>query len=166
MKFCTAILEPHVLLARTLTADAPNTSSATQVPTDKIVAYRNTHYRVLAPGPVTLRIGCANADVQAAMQRHAKTSFAFITAYNPAGQAIEESENRRRHASLLQDLARLGCVFFEGDGVDPLGDWPAEASCLCLGLSFDEACALGCTWGQDAIVYGGEDGVPQLVLLR
>ncbi len=166
MKFCTAILEPHVLLARPMTDASPTSPPATQVAQDKIEAYRVTHYRVLAPEPITLRIGAENADVQAAMQRHGTSSFAFITAFNPAGQAIAERENLRRHAALLQDLARLRCVFFEGDGCDPHGDWPAEQSCLCFGLSLDQACELGLAYGQDAIVHGASDGVPQLVLLR
>jgi hypothetical protein len=50
-----------------------------------------------------------------------------------------------------------------GEGVDPAGDWPAEASVLILDIERDEALKLGRLWEQNAIVCGERGGVPQLL---
>ncbi len=156
---------PHVVLA-TQRPSAPTTAHATVVAEDKLVAYMETHYSVRTPEVITLRIGEANAALAEAMRRHGVATCAFVTAFNPSGAAIEESENLARHAALLADLAKIGCVSYEGAGGHPDNGWPEERSCLCFGLLFEDACQIGAKWGQDAIVWCDADAVPQLVLLR
>jgi hypothetical protein len=156
MNWIRTVVAPHVMLAHPASAIAG----------DKLAAYLETHYSVRAPGPITMRIGVANVPLSAAMQGHGAATCAFITASNPHGQAISDAENDARHAALLLDLKQLGCPFHEGAGGHPDNGWPEEKSWLCFGLSFDDACALGAKWEQDAIVWCEGDAVPQLVLLR
>ena len=165
MSYSTIELAPHVLLALRHSRDcAPVTKSA--IAADKISAYLETQYFVREPEPLTLRIGVANERVAAAFRRHLATSCAFVTAYNPCGAAIAEEDNLARHEAMRLDLKELDCAFYEGAGGHPDNGWPEEKSCLCFGLSFDDACDIGAKWGQDAIVWCGADCVPHLVLLR
>jgi len=165
VSYSTIELAPHVLLALRHSRDcAPVTKSA--IAQDKISAYLETHYYVRAPEPITMCIGVANEALAAAMRRHEASTCAFVTAYNPFGEAIDDGENRSRHAAMLEDLSRIGCAFYEGAGGHPGNGWPDEQSCLCFGLSFEQACELGTKWGQDAIVWCDVDATPQLLLLR
>lgn len=165
MNWLRTVVAPHVVLAhppRAAAAPAP----ASAVAGDKLAAYMETHYSVRAPEPITMRIGVANVPLSAAMQRHLAATGAFITAFNPRGDAISAAGYDARHAALLLDLKQLGFPFHEGAGGHPDNGWPEEQSCLCFGLSFDDACTLGAKWEQDAIVWCEGDAVPRLVLLR
>lgn len=55
---------------------------------------------------------------------------------------------------------------YPGEGKHPSGDWDGEASVLVLGIDLDDAKAAGNKWEQNAIVWSGADGVPQLILLQ
>ena len=165
MTWVRSVLSPHIVLAlRSRDSAAP--LSRTKVAKDKLTAYLETHYFVRAPEPITMCIGVANDALAVAMKRHASQTCAFVTAYNPFGEAIAEPENRARHAAMLEDLGRIGSTYYEGAGGHPGNGWPDEESCLCFSLSFDQACELGAKWGQDAIVWCDADAVPQLLLLR
>ena len=45
------------------------------------------------------------------------------------------------------------------------GEWESEDSFLVLGISLEGAQELGAAYGQNAIVWCGEDAIPKLVLL-
>jgi hypothetical protein len=60
----------------------------------------------------------------------------------------------------------MGITYFPGEGQGEDPSWLAEASFLVLGLGREEASDLGRKYGQNAIVWVGSDGVPELVLLR
>jgi hypothetical protein len=165
MSWIRTVVAPHVVHAQSRrAAAAPAPTSA--IAEDKLSAYMETHYSVRAPEPIVMRIGVANGPLAVAMRRHGAATCAFVTAYNPCGQAIADVENHARHAVLLVDLEQLECPFQEGAGGHPDNGWPEEKSCICFGLSFDAACELGAKWGQDAIVWCDGDAVPKLVLLR
>jgi Protein of unknown function (DUF3293) len=165
MSWRSRVVAPHVLLAMSC-ADREGLVSGGAIAQEKIVAYRETHYSVRAPEPITMRIGIANAPLAAAMGRHASSTCAFLTAYNPCGEAIPDAVNLARHEALRADLAQIGCDFYEGAGGHPDNGWPEEQSFLCFGHSFEQACELGAKLGQDAIVWCDSDAVPVLVLLR
>lgn len=165
MSWHPVVLSPHIVLALRRSESAASVPR-TAIAQGKLTAYLETHYAVRAPEPITMCIGVANPALAAAMGRHASSTCAFVTAYNPFGEAIAEEENRARHAAMLEDLGRIGCTYYEGAGGHPGNGWPDEESCLCFGLSFDQACELGAKWGQDAIVWCDADAVPQLLLLR
>ena len=129
-------------------------------------AYRSTDYQVGHPPRFTLRIGQASPELLAEHEHHRVASSAFITASNPYGKLLSAEANDARFILLNGDLAARGLNADEGYGHDPSGKWPAERSLLVFGIDLDLARAIGGFHNQNAIVWNGEDGVPQLVLLR
>ena len=67
-------------------------------------AYRETEYRVHGDEPFTLRIGEASPALAAVHKRHRVDSSAYITAYNPYSQALDDAANAQRHAELGREL--------------------------------------------------------------
>ena len=63
-------------------------------------------------------------------------------------------------------LAGRGFPCLPGVGQHPTNGWPGEPSVLALGVSRKEAVALGRQFGQNAVVWSGADGVPELILLQ
>ena len=49
---------------------------------------------------------------------------------------------------------------------DPTEAWEPELSYLTFGISAEYARRLGSLFRQDAVVWAGEDAIPQLLLLR
>lgn len=140
--------------------------SDTVIPRETIQAYLETHYHLHGSMPTTLKIGQHNPTLAAIYAaKHVSTS-AFITACNPFSQSLDASANARRQEALARDIEQRGASCIEGIGEHPSNKWPGEPSFLIFGLSLDEARTLGANHGQNAIVWCGEDAVPQLVLLR
>lgn len=136
----------------------------TTLPPELVEAYRKAAYEVHAEPPFTLRVddpSPALASLHAALGVHAS---AFITAHNP-GEELEPAENETRQAALEAHVRRRGFPMIPGVGRDDAGTW-AEASVLVLGISREEACALGREYGQNAILHAAEDAVPRLEKLR
>lgn len=131
-----------------------------------IEAYRGTEYRVSGPGALVLRIGEANAALVGLHRRHGVTCSAFVTACNPFSAELPDDENRARQAALARDLQARGLSVLPGIGQHPSNGWPGEPSVLVLGIDLPTAQALGTQLQQNAIVWTGEAGVPELVLLR
>lgn len=133
---------------------------------DMLKAYRETHYKVFAAAPFVLQIDQAS-DALAELYRQRKVSHcAFITAWNPFSQRIDDAENVKRNSELELELARRDLPFIDGIGQHPSNGCPGEPSYLILGLGLDESKALGVKLEQNAIVWAGADAVPRLVLLR
>ena len=131
-----------------------------------IAAYRETEYRVMANRPFVLRIDEPCAELLALYETSQLACATFITAYNPFSQAVSHAQNTERQADLAKELRRRRLTLLEGIGEHPTGDWPGEPSYLALGLSLEAAKSLGQRYEQNAIVWCGADGVPQLVLLK
>lgn len=128
-------------------------------------AYLVTHYRVdYSAGAFILRIGQQSAELLALFQEKAVSGAAFITAWNPHSQPTSHVENMQAQRCLLDAVQRMGYESIPGMGVDPAGKWPGEASALILGLERTEAVRLGRTYAQNAIVWCGEDAIPQLLM--
>jgi hypothetical protein len=131
-----------------------------------IKAYLATGYRVDATPPFFLTIGEASpALTQLLKQSHADCA-AYVTAYNPLGQQLDEAANAGRQAELEQELNQRSLPFIRGVGLDSQGGWPGEASFLIFGLSLEASKALGDKYKQNAIVWSDQDAVPQLILLK
>ena len=75
-------------------------------------------------------------------------------------------DNDARQAVLAQELNGRSLKFILGVGRDSLKQWPGEASFLVLGLSLEAAKAMARKYEQNALLWCGQDGVPQLILLR
>jgi hypothetical protein len=140
--------------------------SASTISLDTIQAYRQTHYRVYAQPAFTLCIDQPSAELLALHLAHRVQSSAFITAYNPYSHPTGADLNRQRQQLLVQQLRAAAYSVIPGIGQHPSNNWPGEESCLVLGLGREEAGALGTQQEQNAIVWCGLDGIPELVLLR
>jgi putative PIN family toxin of toxin-antitoxin system len=128
-----------------------------------ITAYENAVYVVFADPDVTLRVGAPSPALDALLGRHGVHTAAFVTAANPRGVQRSHAENAAAMATLEAGLA---WPFHRGEGRDPEGRWPAEASVLIAGIGRAEAEALGRRLAQNAILFAEKGGPVELVLLE
>lgn len=140
--------------------------SVTCLPESLIIAYRATRYRVFATPDFDLAIGQRSEVLEELYRKHAVTSAAFLTAWNPEGNLQDEAFNRAAFARLRERVALNASEVIAGFGEDPDGVWAGEESLLALGLSREAACEIGTEFTQNAIVWAGADAVPELILLR
>jgi hypothetical protein len=143
------------------------TTRATEIDPQKIRAYLATHYHVGHTDccPV-LRIGATCTELGPLFASHDIYCAGFLTAYNPRGTQQSDLKNEASHLLLHAQLSALGLTLIEGSGSEPGTNWPAERSYFALGLTRDAASDFGRVFDQDAIVWVGDDLVPQLILLR
>jgi len=135
-----------------------------------IQAYLAAHYRVDAQPPFTLQVGVFSEPLARHFQRHSCDCAAFLTACNPLSEDVGEAGNAARQAALARDLENLGLRLIDGMGLDGQDEgpqkWPGEASFLVFGLSLEASQALGRKYAQNALIWCGQDAVPQLILLQ
>jgi hypothetical protein len=141
-----------------------NTQSSINAST--IRAYEETEYRVFGDKPMTLRIGVRNGLLDDLHRAHDVDCSAFITAANPHGALNSDADNDRRQATLADALKSVNVKFISGTGQHPSGHWPGEPSFLVLGMALETAKIIGVQHQQNAVVWCGDDAVPQLILLR
>jgi len=152
---------------------------ATAVDSATLLAYRQTAYRVQAPGrhavvpaappptlPFVLTIDRPSGELASLYRRFGLDCAGYVTACNPFSQPVGRWRNALRQRRLENELIRRGLVYFHGCGEHISGPWPAEPSFLVLGLSREEAAELGRRYRQNAVLFCGPDTVPQLILLR
>lgn len=127
-------------------------------------SYRRTTYSAETPrGPIHLRVGEPNEDLVQLLKRYDANSWAYITAFNPGSQPLAHEENLRRQKELIDSLRRERLMFFPGAGVGDDSQWPPEESVLVLSISRPRAIQLAREFGQNAILFGGADAVPELL---
>jgi len=127
-------------------------------------AYKETHYTVQDMEPFVLRIGEVSEDLMACHKRHRVECSAFITAWNPFSQQLTAQENEERQQALIAEIKGRSLFFLHGVGQHPSNNWPGEQSVLVLGLSLEAAKTLGRRFEQNAVVWTGRDGVPELLM--
>ena len=131
-----------------------------------IRAYLETEYHVHGQPTVIMQVGVGCASLIELNQAQGTNSSAFITACNPFSEALDDSGNAVRQLSLARELKQRGLHYIDGVGQHPSSQWPGEASYLVPGLTLEAAKRLGEQFEQNAIIWSGPDGVPQLILLR
>lgn len=136
------------------------------LPADLIQAYLETEYRVDGRPELTLRIEQHNVALAQAHQDCGVSCSAYITAWNPHSESLDDAENDRRQAVLARELQSRNLAFLAGIGQHPNNQWPGEASYLIFGLDLAAARALAGKLGQNGFVWCGSDAEPQLILLR
>ena len=139
---------------------------AKPVPTDLVEAYARTEFRVADRGwAFVLRIGETSAALATCHATFGVSESAYLTAWNPRSEPTSREANDAAQARLEAELQAAGHALLHGEGVDPSGDWPGEASVLVLGIAAEDAARFGRAYGQNAIVVAGREAVPQLMLL-
>ena len=132
-----------------------------------VQAYRRTRYSAGLDGEaIVLMVDVPSPVMAAAIAAAGAPGAAFITAENPYSTQSAAHDNAASQALLKSELAALGATVFEGVGQGDDPNWPGEESYLAVGISRDQACLLGRNYQQNAIVWIGANGTPELVLLR
>jgi hypothetical protein len=127
-------------------------------------AYRRTTFSAETPsGRLTVRIGEHCAALDALLTRHAVSTWAYITAFNPGSVQLSDSENITRQRELECLISEQGFVVYRGHGIGDEGAWPPEPSCLILGIGREDARQLGRRFGQVSIVAGTRGSEAELV---
>ena len=139
---------------------------ATRLEEDAIDAWRELHYVLRGPQPLTLRIGTECRALAPLYVRWGVDSCTFVTAGNPEGKPLDGTTIAARHAALRSELEHRRIPFLESAGGTGDDGKPQEPGLFVFGLGLDEARALGRKWEQHALVWAGADAVARLVLLR
>jgi hypothetical protein len=134
---------------------------------DLAAAYRATTYRVFLPGgALDLRIDQTDERLRRWLAGNGSHSFAIVTAANPGSRQLDAAANAERQAALECELLEGNYEPYAAEHVADDGAWPVEESCFVADLEREDACALAAEFGQNAVVCGGEDGVPRLVWIE
>ncbi len=139
---------------------------STVIDPDLVDIYKNSDYRVFGDAPFVMRIGLACPPLQDLLMQHDATGACFVSAYNPRSEQRSEQENAMAQHRLRDEVAAAGWSFIEGVGEDPQGHCPGEPCLLVLGVSRQQSSELGRRYGQNAVLWAGVDGIPELVLTR
>ncbi len=139
---------------------------STAIEPDLLDIYKNSEYRVFGDAPFVMRIGLACPPLQDLLARHAVLGACFVSAYNPRSEQRSHQENEMAQDRLRHEVRTAGWSFVEGVGEDPQGHCPGEPCLLVLGVSRQESLELGRRYGQNAVLWAGMDGIPDLVLTR
>jgi hypothetical protein len=134
---------------------------------DIIDEYRATEFRVgEGPDGFTLRTDLRSDALADLLANAGKTCAIFITAFNPFSQPRSAEQNCMANNFLLAELQHATDHVFVGIGINPSGTWPGEPGYLALGLDLETSRDLGEKFRQNAIIWVGEDAIPDLILLR
>jgi hypothetical protein len=118
-------------------------------------AYLRTTFVAETPnGKIEIRPGSSSVALDSILRKNRVAEWAYVTAYNPGSRLMSDEINKRAHEELRRVVSERRLICFDEHGVGPGGVWPPEASLLVLGLSMDQARALGRQFGQLAIVVG------------
>lgn len=138
----------------------------TEVSQEKIRAYKDTYYRAgSGADALVLKIGQQSSELALLYEQNGCDCALFITAFNPLGEKQDDAANESAHTHLREALRAQAVAVIEGVGSDPAGEWN-EKSYLAFGINTDTARELGRRFEQDAVVWTGNDAIPQLLLLR
>ena len=126
-------------------------------------AYEATDYVIWEDHCPVLRIGRHCPEMDELFEADGATTAAFVTADNPYGLQRDDGENAEAFIKLLN--LPTPYKTYVGEGCDPNGEWPPEASILFVGISRADAESLGREFGQLAIVFVEKGAAPELVVL-
>lgn len=139
---------------------------STSLPPELIQAYRETHYRVEGADPFTLMVGQVSAEVLKALAKRGLKSCAFVTAWNPYSISLKPEENTILERRLNLHLNAHGWSHTPGEGVHPSNGWTGERSFVVWGVSETNAREIAEAFQQNAFIWVGDDGIPELILMR
>ncbi len=125
--------------------------------------YSNANYCVSAPDQeITLRVGQVSAAVRTLLATSAAEGAVFITAWNPFGEKKSVPINNAANDKLKAELEKNGCLVLDGYGANQDNSW-RENSFFAYPVSRQQAIELCCSYAQNAIVFVGVEGIPEVV---
>ena len=134
-------------------------------PDSLLEAYRKTTFYADTPRTrLSLRVGRWFGELDALLNDHGVSTWAYVTASNPGSRKLSDEDNSARQRELEGHVARLGLNAYPGEGVADDRRWPPEPSLLILGVARGDAVRLGAHYGQVAVVCGELGRVAELVL--
>jgi hypothetical protein len=107
-----------------------------------------------------MKIGEQSDDLRVLLGSMGVESAALITAWNPRSEQLTDDENDDRQGVLLTDIEKIRLNYLIGYG--QLDDWQ-EYSYLVLGIDQDQATAMATRFEQNAYVWIGPAGIPELI---
>lgn len=128
-----------------------------------IRAYARTRWSVELPGRrVELAVG-RPADL-----RGVRLPAAVVTAYNPRSERREAAENERAHHALRTDIQDRGLAHHStlATGTGPSDSGWDEPGLLVAGADRRWIVALAVRYGQNAVLWIGDDATPALLVTR
>ena len=140
--------------------------TVTTIDPQTIQAYRETDYRVAGERPFMLHVGIQSAQLLREFDSRGVHSGAFITAFNPYSIPLGEEANEVRDRNLLLLLKAKGYQSTPGIGVHPSNGWPGEESHMVWGIDKETASHIAASFQQNAFIWAGEEGMPELIVSR
>lgn len=125
-----------------------------------IQKYLDTDYIISDDPPLLMKIGEQSDDLRVLLGSMGVESAALITAWNPRSEQLTDDENDDRQGVLLTDIEKIRLNYLIGYG--QLDDWQ-EYSYLVLGIDQDQATAMATRFEQNAYVWIGPAGIPELI---
>ena len=122
--------------------------------------YLDTDYIISDDPPLLMKIGEQSDDLRVLLGSMGVESAALITAWNPRSEQLTVDENDDRQGVLLTDIEKIRLNYLIGCG--QLDDWQ-EYSYLVLGIDKDQATAMATRFEQNAYVWIGPAGIPELI---
>ena len=122
--------------------------------------YLDTDYIISDDPPLLMKVGEQSDDLRVLLGSMGVESAAFITAWNPHSEKLTDDENDDRQAILLTDIEKMRLNYLVGYGQGK--DWQ-EYSYLVLGIDKDQATAMATRFEQNAYVWIGHAGIPELI---
>jgi len=122
--------------------------------------YLDTDYIISDDPPLLMKIGEQSDDLRVLLGSMGVESAALITAWNPRSEQLTDDENDDRQGVLLTDIEKIRLNYLIGYG--QLDDWQ-EYSYLVLGIDQDQATAMATRFEQNAYVWIGPAGIPELI---
>lgn len=138
----------------------------TLIPAEIVQAYLSTEFRVLGGTHFTLHLNQTCPELLMLYHQSSVQCAAFLTAWNPYSEVLSAADNEGAQRFLLKAIDDLKLRVIPGIGLDPSGEWKGEPSCLVLGMTYVVARDTGNRFKQNAIVWAGSNGIPELILLR
>ena len=122
--------------------------------------YLDTDYIISDDPPLLMKIGEQSDDLRVLLGSMGVETAAFMTAWNPRSEHLTDDENDDRQGALLTDIETIRLNYLVGYGQGE--DW-LEYSYLVLGIDKDQATAMAMRFEQNAYVWIGPAGIPELI---
>ena len=122
--------------------------------------YLDTDYIISDDPPLLMKVGEQSDDLRVLLGSMGVEFAAFITAWNPHSEKLTDDENDDRQAVLLADIEKMRLNYLVGYGQG--NDWQ-EYSYLVLGIDKEQATAMATRFEQNAYVWIGPAGIPELI---